>query len=82
MSKEHIHPDIISKENQEEQLGSHGQQWRITEKRSDDTVQLTDLLMDEPGNKCECVLLEGGPGMGKSTLAWQVCHHWRKREFF
>ena len=86
--KDYIHPDIISKEEQEEQPDSHkeevlrGQQWKITEKGSGDTVQLRDLLVAGLEKNCECVLVEGGPGMGKSTLAWQVCHRWGRRELY
>ena len=88
VSKEYIHPDIISKEEQEEQPDSHkeavlrGQRWRITDKGSGDTVQLEKLVTARSGENCECVLVEGGPGMGKSTLAWQVCHRWGRRELF
>ena len=88
VSKEYIHPDIISKEEQEEQPDSHkeavlrGQRWRITDKDSGDTVQLEKLIEARSGENCECVLVEGGPGMGKSTLAWQVCHRWGRRELF
>ena len=109
VSKEYIHPDIASKEEQQEQPDSHketilcGKRWRITEKQSfdidedssgteeassdtedgiGDTVQLEELLEARSGENCKCVLVEGGPGMGKSTLAWQVCHRWGKRELF
>ena len=86
--KDYIHPDIISKKEQEEQPDSHkeevlrGQQWRITKKGSGDTVQLRDLLVAGLEKKKKCVLVEGGPGMGKSTLAWQVCHRWARRELY
>ena len=88
VSKEYIHPDIINKEEQEEQPDTHkeavlrGQQWRCTEKGNGDTVQLEKLVEARSGENCECVLMEGGPGMGKSTLAWQVCHRWGRRELF
>ena len=88
VSKAYIHPDIISKEEQEEQPDSHkeavlrGQRWRITEEGKNTDVQLEELLMVESDKKCKCVLVEGGPGMGKSTLAWQVCHRWGRRELF
>lgn len=45
-------------------------------------VQLQDMLSIAPGEKCRCFLLEGAPGMGKSTLVWQICHLWGKRELF
>ena len=121
VSKKYIHPDIISKEEQEEQPDYHkevvlcGHQWRITEKQSTDTnedssdldedihssgdtdedihsgdtedgirdtVQLAKLLDAKDGECGKCVLVEGGPGMGKSTLVWQVCHSWGRRELF
>ena len=88
VSKEYIHPDIISKEEQEEQPDSHkeavlrGQQWSISEEGGKTYVKLAKLLAVKSGKKCKCVLVEGGPGMGKSTLAWQVCHCWGRREHF
>ena len=103
VSKKYIHPDIISKEEQEKKRDSQkeanlrGERWRITEKHSGtleedssdtegrdggDTVELEELLEARSGTKCKCVLVEGGPGMGKSTLAWQVCHHWGIRELY
>ena len=102
VSKAYIHPEIISKEEQEEQPDSHKEavlHRRITEKRSgdtdeyiysgdteegsSDTVQLTKLLEASiSGEKGKCVLVEGSPGIGKSTLAWQVCHRWGRRQLF
>ena len=89
VSKKYIHPDIISKEEQEKQPDAYkeavllGEQWRITEKGGDRQVQLAELLeARSAGTKCECILIEGGPGMGKTTLVWQVCHCWGRRELF
>ena len=87
VSEKFIHPDIINKEEQEEyhkEAVLRGQRWRITTKGSGDTVQLDELLRTRSGKKLKCkvILVEGGPGMGKSTLAWQVCHRWGRRELF
>ena len=88
VTKKYIHPDIITKEEQEEHPDSHkeavlrGQRWRITEEGSGTLVQLEELLEVRTGENRNIVLVEGGPGMGKSTLAWQVCHHWGRRELF
>ena len=32
------------------------------------------------GRPVRCVLVEGAPGIGKSTLAWEVCHKWEELE--
>ena len=94
VSKAYIHPDIISKEEQEELPDSHkeavlrgcSQQWErqleITEKDSGTPVELETMLEARSGKQCKVVLVEGGPGMGKSTLAWQVCHRWGRGELF
>ena len=34
----------------------------------------------EDGRPIRCVLVEGAPGIGKSTLAWEVCHKWEELE--
>ena len=34
----------------------------------------------EDGRRVRCVLVEGAPGIGKSTLAWEVCHKWEELE--
>ena len=34
----------------------------------------------ENGRLVRCVLVEGAPGIGKSTLAWEVCHKWEELE--
>ena len=32
------------------------------------------------GRPVRCVLVEGAPGIGKSTLAWEVCYKWEELE--
>ena len=34
----------------------------------------------EDGRPVRFVLVEGAPGIGKSTLAWEVCHKWEELE--
>ena len=34
----------------------------------------------EDGTPVRCVLVEGAPGIGKSTLVWEVCHKWEELE--
>ena len=40
----------------------------------DQIAQLTDE------SQPKCILVEGAPGVGKSTLAWKLCHGWGKGE--
>ena len=40
-------------------------------------LTLNDILKPrEDGTPVRCVLIDGAPGVGKSTLAWEVCHKW------
>ena len=44
-------------------------------------IALQDVL--KPGHDSKpvrCVLVEGAPGAGKSTLAWELCHKWEELE--
>ena len=41
------------------------------------TLTLIDILKpSKSGARVRCVLIEGAPGVGKSTLAWELCHKW------
>ena len=88
MSYEYIHPDIIGKKELEEQPPSYkeavlcGQRFRISKMGNVTPVQLEELLETRSGENRNVILVEGGPGIGKSTLAWQVCHRWGRRELF
>ena len=48
--------------------------------RKKPTIALEDILKPEEGRAVRCVLIEGAPGVGKSTLAWEVCHKWEELE--
>ena len=55
----------------------------LTEDKSQSIVALDDILkLDKEGKPvhCQLVLIEGTSGIGKTTLAWQLCHKWAKEE--
>ena len=42
-------------------------------------IALKDILKHKEDVKpVRCILVEGAPGIGKSTLAWEVCHKWEE----
>ena len=42
-----------------------------------------DQLMDiKQGVKQQCVLVEGAPGVGKTTLSWEICKRWAEGKLF
>ena len=44
-------------------------------------IALLDILKPGQDSKpVRCVLIEGAPGVGKSTLAWELCHKWEELE--
>ena len=45
-------------------------------------VSIEQLLDTKPGRKQECVLVEGAPGVGKTTLSWEVCKRWAAGSLF
>ena len=44
-------------------------------KRAMDINQIAQL---PDGSQLKCILVEGAPGVGKSTFAWKLCHKWGK----
>ena len=49
--------------------------------RKKSPIELKHILKHrEDGTPVRCVLVEGAPGIGKSTLAWEVCHKWEELE--
>ena len=44
-------------------------------KRATDIGQITQL---PDGSQPKCILVEGAPGVGKSTFAWELCRKWGK----
>ena len=45
-------------------------------------IQLENILKAGVDEQLKCVLVEGSPGIGKSTLAWHICRRWGKGELF
>jgi len=43
-------------------------------------VSLEEIVMID--DKRKVILIEGAPGAGKSTLAWDICHKWGAGELF
>ena len=41
-------------------------------------ITLQDIGQLEDGSSAQCILVQGGPGVGKTTLAWEICHQWGK----
>ena len=72
--------DITRKQADEFTMKSlHGLTEEILYKKS--PIKLKDILKpSKKGRQLRCVLVEGAPGIGKSTLAWEVCHKWEELE--
>ena len=45
-------------------------------------VEIEHILDSKPGKTLHCILVEGAPGVGKTTLAWHLCHRWGRGDLF
>ena len=45
-------------------------------------VHIEQLMDTKPGIKQKCVLVEGAPGVGKTTLSWEICKRWAEGNLF
>jgi len=43
-------------------------------------VHLKDIFVSKSKSALKCVLVEGPPGIGKSTFAWELCRKWDELE--
>ena len=58
-------------------LSFHGEIKKIQKQRSPTKIEEIGFSFKEK-SAAHFVLIEGGPGMGKSTLCWQLCRLWRE----
>ena len=52
----------------------------LTKKKG--SLELKDLDQLEGGSKAKCVLVQGAPGVGKTTMAQELCRQWAKKKLF
>ena len=50
--------------------------------KSKGSVDMEQILDTPPGTKQCCVLVEGAPGVGKTTLSWEICRRWAEGNLF
>ena len=50
-------------------------------KKSKRAIDIDQIAQLPDGSQPKCVLVEGAPGVGKSTLAWKLCRKWGKGKF-
>ena len=68
---------LLIKQNKQELL--YGQLDRILKNKSKESLTLADMLNVKEEQK-KVILIEGGPGMGKSTLTIEICKCWANDE--
>ena len=47
-------------------------------RKSKCAMQIDQIAQLPDGSMPKCILVEGAPGVGKSTFAWKLCHKWGK----
>ena len=75
-----IKSEPVSREQADEftRLTLHGDIDQVLHKK--ESIEITDILKPKHGEKLRFVLVEGAPGVGKSTLAWELCRRWGEME--
>ena len=58
----------------------HGDVDDVVEMKTAITPQ--DIGRLEDGSPAQCILVQGAPGVGKTTLAWELCRQWGKGTLF
>ena len=52
----------------------HGTISDITSEKG--SIELSQIGRQEDGSLARCVLVQGAPGVGKTTMAWELCRQW------
>ena len=52
----------------------------LTKKK--ESLELKELDQLEDGSKAKCVLVQGAPGVGKTTMAQELCRQWAEEKLF
>ena len=47
-------------------------------RKSKQAMSIGQIAQLPDGSQPKCILVEGAPGVGKSTFAWKICHKWGK----
>ena len=83
LGKHYINLAVICKEDiKKEELDEftlltvHGKVDDIIKKKK--PIELQQIGRLENGSFAKCVLVEGAPGVGKTTLAWEICRRWKE----
>ena len=73
-----IGKDDITPEEADEftRLTIHGNIHDITRKKQ--PITFHQIAQLEDGSQPKCILIEGAPGIGKSTFSWKLCRKWGK----
>ena len=82
-TKKYIHLAVVKKEEVSKQQADeftkhtiHGNIDDICKKKQ--AVDFTQIGRKEDGSLAKLILVEGAPGIGKTTFSWKVCRKWAK----
>ena len=82
-AKKYIHLAVVKKEQVTKQQADvftkstmHGNIDDICKKKQ--AVNFTQIGKKEDGTSAKLILVEGAPGIGKTTFAWKLCSKWAK----
>ena len=75
-----IRSKLVSRKEANEftQLTLHGDIDQVFHEK--DPIDIEDVLKPDGGQALGFILVEGAPGVGKSTFAWEVCRRWDQVE--